>query len=407
MMQHQHHMLMMQHQQMMMMQQHHHMMMQHQERQKNQQQMPVEIPLKSETTAETTNLDDWHKGLEDDLPQGITMDELAAAWAQAEAEYDAEVAVNMASVYHNDDVERPYTFTQAPPDKESVKTNWMKMGLEEYQRGNIKEAIRAFETQVQLQDDHSKAWYYLGKCHAENDQDVQAIACLERSVERDPFSPSTLLALGVSHVNELNHTKALQNLKEWITHNPEYAGLSVENDLYGAAKGESSELEQVQGLLLRALEHEPTPEVHEALGVVYNVSRDYDAAVASFRRALESRPQDYSLWNKLGATLANSNASSEALPAYSQALALRPKYARGWLNLAISHSNLHNYNEAARCYLQTLALNPDATHCWAYLRIALSCQEQWDLLPLVSAQDLSAFQEHYDFVLDKSLLKYG
>jgi hypothetical protein len=26
------------------------------------------------------------------------------------------------------------------------------------------------------QDDHSKAWYYLGKCPAENDQDVQAIA---------------------------------------------------------------------------------------------------------------------------------------------------------------------------------------------------------------------------------------
>jgi tetratricopeptide (TPR) repeat protein len=49
---------------------------------------------------------------------------------------------------------------------------------------------------------------------------------------------------------------------------------------------------------------------------------------------------DYSLWNKLGATLANSQRSEEALPAYHRALDLKPKYARGWLNLGISHANL-------------------------------------------------------------------
>ena len=44
-------------------------------------------------------------------------------------------------------------------------------------------------------------------------------------------------------------------------------------------------------------------------------------------------PDNYSLHNKLGATLANSNNSEEALTVYAQALNLRPKYARGWLNL--------------------------------------------------------------------------
>ena len=35
------------------------------------------------------------------------------------------------------------------------------------------------------------------------------------------------------------------------------------------------------------------------LGVLYNVSHDYDAAAAAFHKALAARPNDYSLWNKV------------------------------------------------------------------------------------------------------------
>ena len=164
-------------------------------------------------------------------------------------------------------------------------------------------------------------------------------------------------------------------------------------------------------LLLQALEfhshHQPMTEdrdktqadILEALGVVYNVSRDYEAAIDALQKACRLRPNDYQLWNKLGATLANSSRCDEALPMYRTAIELKPKYARAWLNMAISHSNLSHYDEAARCYLQTLSLNPAAVHCWSYLRIAISCLEQWDLMPLVAARNLPALREHFDFVL--------
>lgn len=327
-------------------------------------------------------------------------------------------AVNLGAVYHQQEEEDvstvfPYDYettvdTALSMDTVDGKTDWMKQARQLFDAGQVKDAIQACETELQRNgEQNAKAWYLLGKCHAEQDEDGKAIACLERSVEMDPYSPPALLALGVSHVNELNHARALMYLQNWMTHNPKYAGLDVSNasdddDVYGDASAAAKEtgFDEAQRLLLRAMEHDPTDsQVHEALGVVYNVSRDYDAAVSSFQKALElSSTERYSLWNKLGATLANANRSDEALPHYHSALQLRPKYARAWLNMAISHSNLKNYDEAARCYLQTLSLNPSARHCWSYLRIALSASEKWDLIPLAAKQDLSAFSQYYDFV---------
>lgn len=73
-----------------------------------------------------------------------------------------------------------------------------------------------------------------------------------------------------------------------------------------------------------------------AVGVLYSLMRQYDRAVAAFRAALDLQPRDYSLWNKLGATLANSSHSREAINAYQKALDLKPNYMRAWTNMGIA-----------------------------------------------------------------------
>lgn len=41
-------------------------------------------------------------------------------------------------------------------------------------------------------------------------------------------------------------------------------------------------------------------ELHMALGVLHHLGRNFDGAVSAFERSLQLRPQDYSLWNKVG-----------------------------------------------------------------------------------------------------------
>jgi peroxin-5 len=136
---------------------------------------------------------------------------------------------------------------------------------------------------------------------------------LERAVEEDPYNLSALLALGVSNVNELNPQGALKTLKAWVQHNPKFHGLEIQVDEYS----DGSLMDEVMQLMLQARAHDPSDsDVQVVLGVLYNVSKDYDAAVESLKAATDSRPDEYALWNKIGATLANSARSSEAIPAY-------------------------------------------------------------------------------------------
>ncbi len=76
---------------------------------------------------------------------------------------------------------------------------------------------------------------------------------------------------------------------------------------------------------------------------------------------------NYSLWNKLGATLAHLGKAEEAIDSYHRALEIKPNCVRVWVNLAIAHSWLGDYEEASRNYLNALSFNPNAKHIWSYL----------------------------------------
>ncbi|KAL4221619.1 PEX5-related protein [Mactra antiquata] len=281
-------------------------------------------------------------------------------------------------------------------------------GLEMLQKGDIPNAVLLFEAAVKKDETHADAWQYLGTTQAENEQEPAAIAALNKCLELQPTNLTALMSLAVSYTNESLGSHACHTLKLWLKNNDKYTHLipePVEQKPKVSSYVSSHEHKAIQDLFISAARAVPQGEidadVQSGLGVLFNLSGEYDKAVDCFSAALQVRPKDALLWNKLGATLANGSRSEEAVDAYHNALQLSPGFIRSRYNLGIACINLGAHREAIEHFLAALNLqkksqgvqNPNVVmsqNIWSTLRMAISLMGKPELYEHCDKKDIDA-----------------
>ncbi|KAJ5310714.1 uncharacterized protein N7443_003175 [Penicillium atrosanguineum] len=238
--------------------------------------------------------------------------------------------------------------------------------------GNLSLAALAFEAAVQKDPQHVQAWTMLGSAQAQNEKELPAIRALEQALKIEPGNLDALMGLAVSYTNEGYDSTAYRTLERWLSN--KYPSIINPNEISGDADLGFTDRQllhdRVTELFIHAAQLSPSgaqmdPDVQVGLGVLFYCAEEYEKAVDCFSAALAStesgstnqQEQLHLLWNRLGATLANSGRSEEAIEAYEQALTINPNFVRARYNLGVSCINIGCYPEAAQHLLGALSMH--------------------------------------------------
>lgn len=286
----------------------------------------------------------------------------------------------------------------------------LEIGKEKLKMGDIPGAVMSFEAAVQQNQDSAEGWYLLGTTQAENEQDLLAITALKKSLAIDPRQLEAYITLAAAYTNENMPTFAFIALLNWLKASPKYSDL-VPQDIDPKAIDVKELENHVKSLYLKAAQLNPSqidPDVQNGLGVMFNISREYDKAVDCLRAALMV-VSDAKLWNRLGATLANSDKSEQAVEAYHEALNLEPGFIRARYNVGITCMNLGAHRQAAEHFLVALnqqlkakdmlqgsSIENTSSTIWTTLRMVCSFMGEHDVTKLVDDRNLAELNKFFD-----------
>ncbi|XP_068629573.1 peroxisomal targeting signal 1 receptor-like [Battus philenor] len=311
---------------------------------------------------------------------------------------------------NNDGIPEEYTFTDGNVMLENK--NALELGKEKLKMGDVPGAVLCFEAAVQQQPESAEAWFYLGTTQAENEQDPMAITALKKSLKIDPRQLEAYITLAAAYTNEDMPKFAYIALSNWLNASPKYSDL-IPRDV-DIQTLDLKELENhVKSMYLRAAQLNPSeidPDVQNALGVIFNVCQEYDKAVDCFKTAIMVSSDNAKLWNRLGATLANSNRSEEAVNAYHEALNLEPGFIRARYNVGVTCMNLGAHKQAAEHFLVALNQQHKASNThqytsdsnigsstiWTTLRMVCSFMGNHDAANLVDDKKLNELNKYFE-----------
>lgn len=326
-------------------------------------------------------------------------------------------------------------------EKEIEKPNFIEEGLKRMNSGDIPAAVLLFEAATKSEPENVDGWRLLGISQAKNENDHKAIAAMKRCLALEPTNLEALMYLATSLTNESMPTEACYALQEWLKQHPKYKHLVEEavptqdtssqiylgptplskrwstnnqNDIFMNGFYEAVRKGFINAALLSP--DEPDADVQCGLGVLFNVSGEFEKAADCFKTAVSVCHTDHTLWNRLGASLANGGKSEEAMSAYREALLRYPGYIRARYNLSISCIILGAAREAVDHLLTVLniqdagpesvrdTINIGREHVtsssvWSTLRSALMLLGRSDLFESLDERNLSKLNEEFEFKL--------
>lgn len=316
-------------------------------------------------------------------------------WESLWEDFNSEIAnVQSQQLLHYEFFKNnPYLNLKAIP-KENSNT------IEKY-AFNI-ESIMISEATLQVDgaDSNDNEWCVLGEHLAQNEMEEKAIVAFRKCLKINPENCRALINLAFCLTNNGLNFEANRILNQWL-----------KNQYNVFAKGEFLSSADVIREFLVAISNDPTAtkdsSFQTALGLLQYNSGDYEKALDCFKYALSLDPDNFVLWNTIGATFANAGSNEEAVKNYQKALELNPNFIRAAHNLAICCINIGCFEDAISFCIS--CLDKQTQHCpdnadytveciWHTLKKALILCDKENLVEKCMARDVKYFLSDYNAI---------
>ncbi|MDB9485281.1 tetratricopeptide repeat protein [Dolichospermum circinale CS-537/01] len=121
---------------------------------------------------------------------------------------------------------------------------------------------------------------------------------------------------------------------------------------------------EIQELITDTTANETKAELFFELGYLHNVRKDYQAAISSYDKAVEFKPDDHEAWYNRGISLKNLGRYEEAISSYDKAVEFKPDDHEAWYNKSCIYALQSNIEQAIKNLQIAINLHPEKVREW-------------------------------------------
>jgi len=237
------------------------------------------------------------------------------------------------------------------------------LGLEAYNMGDFKGAVKCFKKVIEKEPDVSSCWYLL----------LESLSYLGKWEEMIEIGDKAL--------------KIHPNI------GPNYSWLGDACDQLGKRKQAIDFYEKALNLLEKELDLmekklvkyplKADGTVLNSLGEINIRLGNYKAAISYSKRASKISPSEHN-WHSIGLAFKKLGEYDKAIEFFKKSLDINPKHSYAWFDLGLIYEDLNNTQEAIECYEKAVENSPQ----WVILREKLLKLKPESLALLKKASDI-------------------
>jgi tetratricopeptide (TPR) repeat protein len=232
------------------------------------------------------------------------------------------------------------------------------------------EALKIFQTVINLQPDHDSAWFQRGYALGYLGRHEEEIASYDRSLEFKPDDDQAWYNRGYALGYLGRHEEEIASYDRSLEFKPDKDEAWYNR---GYALDELGRYEEAIASYDRSLEFKPDKdEAWYNRGIALRRLGRYEEAIASYDRSLEFKPDKDEAWYNRGIALRRLGRYEEAIASYDRSLEFKPDDDQAWNNRGIALRILGRYEEAIASYDRSLEFKPDDDEAQNNRKIALN-----------------------------------